>query len=293
VLPDEETSTPAALRARRDDRERRRLVEAADHLSALTRELSDALHAPAADPEALDDLQHRINRAAAVQARLFVEWQLAMPRIAPAARSFAATSFRERALDALEILGAPATPRQVGDVAAVALESELAPGRFASLRRDERRAYERGPDARPAWIVPALGAEDFAPMAGIVAVSAWESERRLIGARSERVYFLHHLLALLRLAARPEVAADARRAARLADLIARSARSVLDPRHRWAPGAPSEIRTAAEAELAQIEPADLAERRAAAARLARLSPTERVWGRGTDPAPAEAGVAGW
>jgi hypothetical protein len=284
----EEESAPTAWGGRRDDRERRRLAEAAGHLSALTRQFTEALLAHPADPEALDELQRQINRAAAVQTRLFVEWQLALPRIVRVELPASPLTFREKVLAALEILGVPATPRQVGDVAALAGHGVLSPSRFASLRRDEQRAYAKDPDARPAWIVPALSAEDLGPVAGIVASSAWEPERRLIGARTERVNFLRQLLALLGMAAWPDIATDTARAARLADLIARAARSVLDPRRRWAPGEPAQIRAAVEFELTAIEPIDLGERRAAVVRLRELTPPERIWGRGGAAAPATA-----
>jgi len=79
---------------------------------------------------------------------------------------------------------------------------------FAPLRRDERRAWQRSPGARDAYIVPALNPEGTANPRWITS-SAWPLERRIIASpQTERLLDLQKIYSL---AGRPGSAdADAR-----------------------------------------------------------------------------------
>ena len=56
--------------------------------------------------------------------------------------------------------------------------------RLTSLRRDEERSFRSAPFARPYYMCAALTAELLAPARGVLAVSTWPLERRVIGSLS-------------------------------------------------------------------------------------------------------------
>jgi hypothetical protein len=261
---------------------REALAALAQRQQELQGEFARLLQDPEAAAAAIERAQREINRTAAQQARLLAELRLARfeapDRYGSRGTLPGQRPIRELVLDTLDEVGVPAAPRLISDVALAVHGWTLPPERFASLRRDEERAYDKAPTSRPAWVVPAINALGLTAIARIVAHSAWEPERRIIGSRTLRTNHLGTLVSLLRI-----VKAGAGRppSPQLTALIARHAESV--------PGAlePGEspdfgrIREAAEAELTRIEPADLAERRAAAERLSELSDRYRLWGRPT------------
>ena len=67
---------------------------------------------------------------------------------------------------------------------------------FASLRRDERRAWQRAPGARAAYVVPALNPDGSANPRWLTS-SAWDLERRVIASPdTERLLDLRKIAAL-------------------------------------------------------------------------------------------------
>jgi hypothetical protein len=106
-------------------------------------------------------------------------------------------SMRQHVLDVLHLGGVPMAPREVSEVAAAWLGVDLAPARFASLRRDEERAWDANPHVRPEFVVPAISARDFTAIPRQVATSAWPLTERLIGTRTLRRNHLKVLLALI------------------------------------------------------------------------------------------------
>jgi hypothetical protein len=192
---------------------------------------------------------------------------------------------REQVLDILDELGVPNSPRVISEYATACFGLELPISRFASLRRDEERAFRKDPQSKPAWVVPALNMSGFAPIPRLVANSVWPLERRLIGPRTLRVNHLVTLLALLKRVASlgdekdpiPATLGSGKTHLLLA-IALRFARSVPGT---WALGGDSDlgtIRAATEAELQSIAPDDETERKHAAEKLAKL-PTERqIWG---------------
>ena len=75
---------------------------------------------------------------------------------------------REVVLAALDELGWPQNARFLEEYLWAKHQLQLDSRAFASLRRDERRAWRRSPSARPAYIVPALnpdGSIQFCPSA--------------------------------------------------------------------------------------------------------------------------------
>lgn len=184
---------------------------------------------------------------------------------------------RELALDALEDLGVPAAPSLIADLTAALTGTRPSPSRFASLKRDDEHAARRNISARPAWIVPAISATQLTAIPRLLTSSAWGVERRIIGSRSMRTDHLRVAMSLAqRLAQLREVgAAEARNIERLLFPIARSIPGASETGQLIQPDRVSE---AAQAELAILDEADLAERRAAAARLTSGGTHHRLWG---------------
>jgi len=187
---------------------------------------------------------------------------------------------RELALDALDDLGVPVAPALIADLTAALTGSRPSPSRFASLKRDEENAARRNIAARPAWIVPAISAAQLTAIPRLLTSSSWELERRIIGSRSMRTDNLRIAISLAnRLAQLREVgAAEAKNVERLLFPFARSVPGANDTGQ---PIEPKRVVDAAQAELAVLEEADLAERKAAAAKLASSSTAFKLWGRPT------------
>lgn len=185
---------------------------------------------------------------------------------------------RELALDALEDLGVPSAPALIADLTDAITGNRPSPSRFASLKRDEENAARRNLAARPAWIVPAISAEQLTAIPRLLTSSAWSLERRIIGSRSMRTDHLRITISLAQRLAhlRESGAAEARNVERLLFPLARSVPNATDTGKSLVP---SRVREAAEAELSVLEAADLEERRAAAARLSASNAHIRLWGR--------------
>lgn len=193
----------------------------------------------------------------------------------------AALPVREQVARALALLGRPAPVALIRDVAAARFGDSIAGPRLASLRRDEQRswrsAWESGHRAagRPVYIVPALTYDRMAPVRGLLALSSWPLEVRLVAPASQRVDLLHMVD---RLAAELADGAAAPWAPEVKRLLWRLAGTV--------PGATdgsdlelATVRAAVAAELAQIGEADAVERVEAARRArTQLDEEEQLFG---------------
>ncbi len=185
---------------------------------------------------------------------------------------------REQVHQALTLLGGPAAPRLIVAVHDAFYAGSLPVARLTSLRRDEERSFRSAPYARPYYVCAALTADLLAPARGLLAISAWPMDRRIVGPLSPRV---DYLTAAIRIAERfrdldiSGASADSRRLLwRFAANIPRAAGSIstMDP---------DEIVIAARAELAVHERADSDLRTAAAARArAQLDGAEQLFGAG-------------
>lgn len=198
----------------------------------------------------------------------------------------AALPVREQVARALALLGRPAPVALIRDVAAARFGDAIAGTRLASLRRDEQRSWrsarESGHHAsgRPVYIVPALTYDRMAAVRGVLALSSWPLEVRLVAPASQRVDMLYMVD---RLATELAEAGDAAWAPDLRRLLWRLAGTV--------PGAVDgvdldrsgldidRLRAAVAAELAQIGDADAAERADAARRArAQLDEEQQLFG---------------
>jgi hypothetical protein len=183
---------------------------------------------------------------------------------------------RQTVVAALAEIGVPSRARLLSDYAEARFGERIETRAFAAIRRDERRAWSSG-SPRPAYIVPALEGRFFQPVRGLLAVSDWSLERRLIGPWSERA---DHLTATAQLA-RQLAWLDERDPAvarHLAPVVAGMARSI--------PGAVEDrevdtarVVKAAEAEYDALRTRDEPWRNEAAARArGQLSPEQQLWG---------------
>jgi hypothetical protein len=268
---------------------REQVVQSAARLRAMLEDLERLVRDPAARPDQLNRLQQRIMVQAARQTNLVAQIQTGRaptpPDRPPATGARSARPLRpmrESVLDALNLIEVPASPRALSDIGQACFQVELPVARFASLRRDEERAWQSNPTARPAWVVPAISCADYMPLARLASSSAWPLERRLIGVRTQRVNHLQTLLALVRVWERTGEEADG--AQPLRRLVLTYARSVPGALPQAEPPSPARIRAMAQAELEMILPADLAERRAAAAAMQDWPPQTQLWGQ-TGPRP--------
>jgi hypothetical protein len=97
---------------------------------------------------------------------------------------------REQVHEALSVLRVPAAPRLIATVHEAFFATTFPTSRLTSLRRDEERSFGTAPFARPYYICAALSADYLSPSRGLLAISTWPMERRIIGSLSPRVDFL-------------------------------------------------------------------------------------------------------
>jgi hypothetical protein len=181
---------------------------------------------------------------------------------------------REQVHQALSLLTVPAAPRLIATVHEAFFADTFATARLTSLKRDEERSFRSAPFARPYYICAALTADLLAPARGLLAISTWPMERRVIGSLSPRVDFL---TAAIRVAEAIErlpgpVPATRRLLWRFAASIpgAAAAAAQLDPHT---------VRQAAAAELGVHQDTDQHVRQAAAQRArAQLDDAQQLFG---------------
>src|ERR1700758_4927877 len=103
---------------------------------------------------------------------------------------------REVVLAALDELGWPQNARFLEEYLWAKHQLQLDSRAFASVRRDELRAWQRSPGARSAYIVPALNPDGSANPRWLTS-SAWDLPRRVIAsAETERLFDLQKIIAL-------------------------------------------------------------------------------------------------
>jgi len=193
---------------------------------------------------------------------------------------------REQVYEALSLLQVPAAPKLIATVHEAFFGATFPTTRVTSLKRDEERSFRSAPFARPYYVCAALSADYLSPSRGLLAISTWPLELRMIGPLSPRVDFLTEAIQVADAIERiPEPPAAARR------LLQRFAASISGA---IAPGGGADsaaVSAAARAELAVHRDADARARRAAAERARRLHPAEQLFGTTTfrDLARDEAG----
>ena len=201
----------------------------------------------------------------------------------------AAESERETVGQALTELDAIAPARLVADYANARFSRSVSPRLFSSLRRDERKAWNRSGSARPVFIVPALEGSYFTQARGMLALSSWPLWRRLVGPRTGRVELLRaggNILDQLTWLSETDNSAVGRMERLLISLV----RSVPGAVDGWKLHDPSRTREAIDRELKVLQDADERGRKDAAQRAQQqLDPAGQLWGA---PAPHLVGRVG-
>lgn len=232
----------------------------------LTRQLEGQLSTPSATAPRGPEADGRLLAFAAT------------PAVVPVGRRAARSggSARQTVVAALAEIGVPARARLISDYAEARFGEQVESRALSALRRDERRAWGSS-SSRPTYVVPALEGRFFQPIRGLLALSDWPMERRLVGPWSERT---DHLVATAQLARQLAWLNERDRdvAERLAPVVAGMARSIpgaLDGREVDT----ARVEAAAEAERAELAARDEPWREEAAARARQqLSQEQQLWG---------------
>jgi len=183
---------------------------------------------------------------------------------------------REVVLAALNELGWPQNARFLEEYLWAKRQLQLDSRAFASLRRDELRAWRHSPGARPAYIVPALNPDGSANPRWLTS-SAWDLPRRVIAsAETERLFDLQKIIALhVRGSRGPLGTLLERSAAQVLAIEPPPVSASVTATRAWR----VHVRTHAAALVEVIRTRDDEDREQIAARLAELPVHERVWGR--------------
>ncbi|MFG2172730.1 hypothetical protein ACGFMO_15335 [Streptomyces niveus] len=191
--PEELEARMAELRARLREAVRARDRAGADRIRRELRQVEDSWNR-AVDAEA-DDAGEAVGEAADnADGPTAVQEPPHRSASTPAApnRLGLALPVREQVHQSLTILGAPASPKLISAAYEAFFTDPLVPSRLASLRRDEERSFTAQGHSRPYYICAALTYDRLTPARGLLAVSTWSLERRVIGPLSPRADFLAH-----------------------------------------------------------------------------------------------------
>jgi hypothetical protein len=183
---------------------------------------------------------------------------------------------REVVLTALDELGWPQNARFLEEYLWAKHQLQLDSRAFASLRRDELRAWRRAPGARPAYIVPALNPDGSANPRWLTS-SAWELPRRVVAsAETERLFDLQKIRALHVRGSRGPLGTLLERYVSQVLAIEPPPVTASDTATRaWR----THVRRHATTLIETIRARDDRDRDQAAAELAGLPDPDRVWGR--------------
>lgn len=186
---------------------------------------------------------------------------------------------REQVHQALTLLGAPASPKLISSTYEAFFTQSLVATKLASLRRDEERSFTAQGHARPYYICAALTHDRLVPARGLLALSTWPVERRIIAPLSPRTDFLTHAVGtaeqIQRLTTAGHPAPDA-----AWRLLRRFALTIPGAYDAAAPEPdPARVIAAAHAEAAVHQQEDDRQRQAAAQRArTQLTDTQRLFG---------------
>jgi len=182
---------------------------------------------------------------------------------------------REVVLAALDELGWPQNARFLEEYLWAKRQLQLDSRAFASLRRDELRAWRRAPGARAAYIVPALNADGSANPRWLTS-SAWELPRRVIASPdTERLLDLQKILALhVRGSRGPLGTLLERYVAQVLAVEPPAVSASITATRAWR----AHARSHATALIESIRDRDDGDRERVAARLAGSPYQDRVWG---------------
>lgn len=181
---------------------------------------------------------------------------------------------REQVHHALTLLSVPAAPKLIVAVHEAFFAGEIIGARLTSLRRDEERSFVSAPFSRPYYICSALTADLLAAARGLLAVSTWPMDQRIVGPLSPRVDFLTAAIAVATHIGRIDQPSPA-----TSRLLWRFAANIPGAADGFDAMKPDAVARAAQAELEIHQDADRSHREAAARRARRqLSDVEQLFG---------------
>jgi hypothetical protein len=182
---------------------------------------------------------------------------------------------REVVLAALDELGWPQNARFLEEYLWAKRQLQLDSRAFASLRRDELRAWRRSPGARSAYIVPALNPDGSANPRWLTS-SAWDLPRRVIAStETERLFDLQKIIALnVRGSRGPLGTLLERYVTQILAIEPPPVSASIAATRAWR----GDVRSRATALIEAIRARDDAERALLAAGLAGLPKHDRIWG---------------
>ncbi len=194
--------------------------------------------------------------------------------VTPAQRDGASIlPLREQVHSALTLLAVPAAPKLIAQVYNACFGGDINSAKLTSLRRDEERSFRSAPFARPYYLCAALTADRLAPVRGLLAISTWALDRRIVGPLSPRVDFLIAAVSIAEHIDRlPGIDRDA---ARLLWLFAENIPGAADG---IGSAKPDTVIRAARAELLTHQPVDRSHREGAAARARKLGDADQLFG---------------
>lgn len=186
---------------------------------------------------------------------------------------------REQVHQGLRLLGAAAQPRLIVAVSEAFFGGTIRSGQLTSLRRDEERSFRATPFGRPYYLCAAL-TDRLSPARGLLTLSTWPLERRVVGPLSPRVDFLACAVAVAREQASREREQGAERGSRLLLRMARNIPGATDG--SLGPPDPERVARAAQAELRVHVDRDTRDRAELAERAAaQLGDAARLFGAAT------------
>jgi hypothetical protein len=197
-------------------------------------------------------------------ALLEIDAAAAVPAVRSLPRSASFLPMREQVHQVLTVLGVPAAPKLIVAVHEAFFSGELVSAKLTSLRRDEERSFRSAPHARPYYLCSALSADRLTAVRGLLAVSTWPLDRRMIGSLSPRVDFLDSAIRLAE-----HVERTGQPGPKAARLLWRFATNIPHAAGPFDSGMPEAVIAAARAELEVHDEADRAQREAAAERASR------------------------
>lgn len=185
-------------------------------------------------------------------------------------------SVRERVLQTLTLIGAPASQKTIRAVnEAFFGGTPLSSARMASLRRDEERSFHSHRVVRT-HVCPALLTGSFRSARSVLASSAWPLHQRLLAPGTDQVNYLTMAVNLADAAAGTagENHGDGNAINALLASIAANIPGLAGSK----PASAARIRDAAQRELDRLLPADQAARDQAARTAAKLPSVEQMFG---------------
>jgi hypothetical protein len=211
------------------------------------------------------------------------QWDDVLDELVPPAPVTASLlPLREQVHQALTLLAVASAPKMIAAVHEAFFAGVMAGGQLTHLRRDEERSFRSSPHARPYYLCSALTADRLTPVRGLLAVSTWPMDRRVIGSLSPRVDFLTAAIRVAEHVQRPGAAGPSAR-----QLLRRFAANIPGGSDEVSELSPGRVIEAARAELDVHDDSDRVQRRQAAARASKqLDECRQLFG------AAPLGVAG-